>query len=109
MRKSSVPILPIEFKWRTTLVFDEVGALGFDQMNHVRNGIFWVKSPQNMGMIRHQVDGQHFVVFVLLHPSNVPLYFFPEMGLDQAGTVFYSKNQVNVELGIGIGFHGVWF
>jgi hypothetical protein len=31
------------------------------------------------------------------------------MGLDQAGTVFYSKNQVNVELGIGIGFHGVWF
>ena len=62
-----------------------------------------------MGMVRHQINGQHFVVLVLHHSGDVTLYFFPEMGLDQAGTVFYSKNQVNVELGIGVWFQGVWF
>jgi len=58
-------------------------------------------------MVGHEVNGEKFMFFVLQNAGHLSLGFFPEFRLDKRLAVFHGKNQVGVELCVGIR-HSVW-
>src|SRR4030095_9999452 len=55
-----------------------------------------------MCMIRHAIYLQHFVIVLLKDACDVFMQFIFPCFLNKCGPVFYCKNKLNMQLGIGI-------
>ena len=99
--ESAIPLLPIEIEWGESIVLDKIMARFFDLTDQIRKAAGGAHADQKMDMVRHAVDGEHFLVFVLNNAGDVAVQSFLPCREDEALPAFDGKNCLDVNLRIG--------
>lgn len=56
-------------------------------------------------MIRHAIDLERFMIIILDHSCQILMEAFFQFRMNQSFSKFHSKNQIYVDLSVGVG-HG---
>lgn len=107
--KSTVAFLPLKFPFYKSFFVDPFRGFALYYLHQIRNGLCGVQTNEEVNMVGHTIDGNHFMLMILYNPSCVfEKLFFPRW-LNQANPILNGKYKLNVELGKGVG-HGamIW-
>ena len=102
IREYTISILPAEFLTHPVFVVDEFVAFYLNLLDEVRNQDRRIKSDEQVDMIGHTVNGEHFCFSVLDKTGNVFMKFLFVCSFDEALTVFDSKDEMKINLRICI-------
>ncbi len=102
MGKCAIPFLPIKLEFGKPFFFNSCVARCFDLLHQIGNQLVDVVPNENMDMVGHRPDGEHFVLVVLDDARDVFFQFVLPFLLDEGIPVFYRKLQMDIALCVGI-------
>ena len=100
--KCTIAFLPIELSPHPPFFIDEMGGVGFDLAHQIWNSHVRLQADKDMTVIRHAVNGEHSVSPFLHDTSDVFVEFFFVWFGDEVYPAFDGKDDVDVELRVGI-------
>lgn len=101
VRESTIAFLPMKMEWREPIFLYKTMARFFDLPDQSRKAAGRAHADQKMDMVRHAVDGEHFLSFVLDNAGNVAIQAFFPCREDEALPAPDCENHLDVNLGIG--------
>ena len=101
IRKSTIPFLPCKI-FTKLMCFYLFTALCFYILNQGRYSLVWIQTYQNMYMIRHAINSNHFVIIILENAGYVLMQSAFPFIMNKCCTVFNRKNKLYMKLCIRI-------
>jgi len=101
----SVAFLPAKAATEPPLFVDVVGTPAFDFADYLRKPACRIIAEQNVGVIRHAVDGDELLLQRRGDAGHVALQFFAVLFADAAHPPVYGENDVEINLRVRVG-HG---
>ena len=103
MGERAKTFLPFKSSGNPSLLVDESRRSGFDGAHQVRQGHRRFQADKNVEMIGHVVDGNELLSLGRNDARHVFLKFIFPLVADQVLSALHGKDDVNVDLRVGIG------
>ncbi len=100
------PRLPAKPAANPPFAIDEVGRTVLEVPHQVRKSHAGSESYQHMRVVRHAIYGQQLLISLGRNARQLLLKLFLELGADEVLASFHGKNDLDVDLGVGVG-HGL--
>jgi hypothetical protein len=107
IRKRPKPFLPAEPAQDPPTPIDEIGRSVLHLAHQIGQSHGGPETHQQVRMVRHAVDRQELLVPLAHDAGHVFVQLFLVLPRNQVGTPLHGKDNLNVDLGVGIGQRSV--
>lgn len=83
--------------------------IGFNMLNQIWNFLINVVSNENMNMVWHAIDLQHFMTIILHNTIGVFVQFLPPELLNQTLPTLHRKYQLDVQFCVCVCYRCIEF